>query len=271
MQELKNTYKNARNVTVGLSHHSLRAVSKKEMIVATEEARKIFPDLPIHIHIAEQMKEVQECEQVHNMRPVEYLFDSIKVDEKWCLVHATHMNDNEIKMLAKSGAVAGLCPTTEANLGDGIFNLTDYIKHGGKFGIGSDSNTSVSVSEELRLLEYSQRLKHQRRNLACDEHDNHVGAYLFKNAAKSGAQALGIHGGEIRVGARADFVSLYDDHEILCGKEGDTILDSYVFAGNKPLVSDVILGGKTVIRNSHHPREYDITLRFKKLMYRLNS
>lgn len=269
IQDVQKTYADDPNISLGLSHHSLRAVNGDMMNEATKAAHSISPDMPIHIHIAEQMKEVNDCIEHTGKRPVEYLYDTIEVDEKWCLVHATHLNDGEIQMITKSGAVAGLCPTTEGNLGDGIFPLGDYIAANGRFGIGSDSHISVSVSEELRLLEYGQRLTKRRRNIAHSDTDSHIGAYLYKHSAQGGAQALGKNSGAIAVGKRFDVVVLNHDHALLYGREGDFVLDSFIFAGNDALVKDVLIGGKTIIRNGEHAREDEITRNYKRTLDRI--
>lgn len=269
LSSLQNDYKDSAKVNFGLSHHSLRAVGKDMMIEATKGAKDLIQGIPIHIHIAEQIKEVDDCKNWSGMRPIEYLYDSTDIDENWCLVHATHMNETETEMVAKSKAVAGLCPTTEANLGDGIFNMADFINYKGNFGIGSDSHISVSVSEELRLLEYSQRLKHHKRNMAHDNKDKHIGAFLYKNATNGGAQALNAKVGKIKKGYRADFLVLDDDHALLYGKRGDQILDSFVFAGNAPLTKDVIVGGKVVIRGGHHAQDHLISKNYKQTLTRI--
>lgn len=269
--DLHKTYQDDSAVNIGMAHHSLRAVSQDMLAEATAQAIDINPNLPMHIHIAEQQKEVDDCLEFIGKRPVEYLYDAADIDENWCLVHATHLNDNEISMIAQSRAVAGLCPTTETNLGDGIFPLPEFIAAQGRFGIGSDSHISVSVPEELRLLEYGQRLTHQRRNIAHDSADKNIGAFLYKNACKGGAQALGVLAGEIKENARADYVVLNEDHPLLYGKGRDQILDSYVFAGSEPLVKDVIVSGRIIIRNGQHPMEDSITRAYKKTLQKILS
>ena len=269
IEDVQKTYRDDDNISLGLSHHSLRAVSADMMIEATKAAHSLNPDMPIHIHIAEQIKEVNDCLDHTGKRPVEYLYDSITVDEKWCLVHATHLNEGEIKMIAGSGAITGLCPTTEANLGDGIFPLPDYAGASGRFGIGSDSHISMSVTEELRLLEYGQRLTKQRRNVAHSKSEPHIGAYLYKQNVKGGAQALGKNSGSLDVGNRFDVVVLDHDHALLYGREGDFVLDSFIFAGNHNTIKDVLIGGKTIIRNGEHAREDEITRNYKRTLDRI--
>jgi formimidoylglutamate deiminase len=192
------------DVRIGLAFHSLRAVddaSMREVLSALDAA-------PIHIHVAEQQKEVADCLAANGMRPVQWLLHHAPVDDRWCLVHATHLSDVETRALAATGAVAGLCPTTEANLGDGFFPLTGFLSQGGRFGIGSDSHVNVSVAEELRLLEYGQRLTARRRAVSADDTVRSPGERLYLDAARHGAQALGIAAGRLVAGARADLVVL---------------------------------------------------------------
>jgi formiminoglutamate deiminase len=149
---------------VGTAPHSLRAVTPGEL----EELTAMRPDRPVHIHIAEQEKEVADCLAWSGARPVDWLLDHVAVDERWCLVHATHTTPGELQRIAASGAVVGLCPVTEANLGDGIFNAPEFLAAGGHFGVGSDSNVSICAADELRMLEYSQRLAFRRRNVIAE-------------------------------------------------------------------------------------------------------
>ena len=177
-------------VTTGVALHSLRAVSDADM---REMLRLAPPTCPVHIHIAEQVKEVEDCERALGRRPVAWLLDEMPVDERWCLVHATHLDARETTRLARSGAVVGLCPITEANLGDGLFPLENYIDAGGRFGIGSDSNVLPSTAEELRLLEYGQRLTTQKRCQALPTgQTGSVGRFLYNQALAGGAQACGL-------------------------------------------------------------------------------
>ncbi|MDX1737344.1 MAG: amidohydrolase family protein, partial [Alphaproteobacteria bacterium] len=228
----------------------------------------------IHIHIAEQTKEVQDCLQAHSMRPVEFLYDNIEVDKNWCLVHATHLNDNEISMIAKSKAVAGICPTTEANLGDGLFPLTSFSKMGGVIGIGSDSHVSRSPIEELRLLEYGQRLTKQERAVYASIEDGtggSVGRKLWQDAAMGGAQALGLKSGEIKVGNRFDVLTLNSDHPNLYGLSGNKIIDALIFNGNDNLVKDVFVAGQKAICNGVHPNEDTIKTNFLSTLKKLQN
>jgi len=249
------------DLSVGLALHSLRAVDKSAMTAAVASI-----DSPIHIHIAEQMKEVNDCINWSGKRPVEWLYDNAEIDENWCLIHATHLTDRECDAIAKSGAVAGICPTTEGNLGDGLFLLDRYLKAGGRMGVGSDSHVSQSPVEELRLLEYGQRLHHQRRNISAGPNTPSVGRTLWESAALGGAQAAGRGCGTIEIGKRADFVVLDGGHVNLAGRRGDMILDSFIFAGNDNLVRDVMVGGKWVVKTGVHALEDESAAAFKKVV-----
>jgi len=224
---------------------------------------------PIHIHIAEQIGEVQDCLAIRGARPVEWLFDHADIDARWCLVHATHLTESETSQIASSGAVAGLCPTTEANLGDGLFPLADYLDAGGTLGIGSDSHISISPVEELRWLEYGQRLQTRHRNIAARHEGDSVGETLWRAALRGGAQAAGLPIGELRPGARADLIVLDEQSPLLAARDQHSILDSFLFAGNTPLVRDVMCGGRWVVRDFHHHDEDRIAARYCKVVEQL--
>ncbi len=254
-------------VAVGLAPHSLRAVTADTLAAAVAEMHAMDNQAPIHIHVAEQGKEVQDCIEWRGARPVEWLLQNAPVDPRWCLVHATHITDEEAARLAASGAVAGLCPTTEANLGDGVFPAPDYLAEGGAFGIGSDSHISISPIEELRWLEYGQRLTHKQRNLlAGGEEAPSVGALLFRRALAGGAQALARPIGRLAPGCRADLLVLDDDSPALYGRDDDVLLDSLIFAGNANPVRAVMAGGRWVVQNGRHPHENKIFAAFKAAM-----
>lgn len=249
---------------VGVAPHSLRAVTPEELKLLVELAG----DTPIHIHIAEQEREVADCIEWSGRRPVEWLLDNVPVDERWCLVHATHMTHDEAAMLARSGAVAGLCPITEANLGDGLFPAAEFLSQGGRIGVGSDSNVLVSLPEELRLLEYGQRLTRRHRNILSDTVQPSTGATLFNTSLAGGAQALGAASG-LRIGASADFFTLDANHPVLVSRHGDALLDSFVFAGNPSLVDCVWrAGAKRVSGGRHHARDA-IAARYAAALQRL--
>jgi len=250
-------------VRIGIAPHSLRAVTPETLAEVVAGLGAMDANAPIHVHIAEQTKEVEDCLAWSRQRPVEWLLGHQPVDERWCLIHATHMNAEEIKELAGCGAVAGLCPTTEANLGDGFFPAVDYLAHGGSFGIGSDSHISVSPIEELRWLEYGQRLVTRRRNRLGSPADGHTGAALYRGALAGGRRALGRDIGRIAPGARADLLVLDVNSASLIGKSDDTMLDAMIFAGNGNPVRDVMVGGRLVIREGHHDGETQTLERFR--------
>ena len=235
--------------------------------------------MPIHIHIAEQIGEVQDCLALRGARPVEWLLGHAPIDSRWCLVHATHMTPDETRCLAETGAVAGLCPTTEANLGDGLFPLRAYLDAGGTLGIGSDSNISISPVEELRWLEYGQRLATRHRNIAVSESSNSVGESLWGDALFGGAQAGGVEVGALEGGdadasirgARADLLVL--DHEApqLAARDSENLIDSFIFSGNANLVRQVMVNGEWVVRDFHHRDEERIAARYRGAIAKLTS
>ena len=253
---------------VGMALHSLRAVPPDAMRVVLESS---LADGPVHIHIAEQIGEVQDCLNVRGARPVEWLFDNAPVDARWCLVHATHMTADETRRLAESGAVSGLCPTTEANLGDGLFPLAAYRAAGGVLGIGSDSNISISPTEELRWLEYGQRLMTRHRNIAVSESSASVGENLWGDALFGGAQASGVDIGALESGARADFIVLNAESPLLAGRDAENVLDTFLFAGNANLVRDVMVGGEWVVRDFCHRDEDAIAARYRQAITRISA
>lgn len=251
-------------VSVGIALHSLRAVP--EPALREVLASGLAATGPIHIHIAEQVGEVQDCLATRGARPVEWLFDHADVDARWCLVHATHLTAAETAQLARSGAVAGLCPTTEANLGDGLFPLADYLDAGGTLGIGSDSHISISPVEELRWLEYGQRLATRHRNIAARREGDSVGETLWRSALRGGALASGRPVGELRDGARADLIVLDEASPLLAAREARSLLDSFLFAGNTPLVRHVMVGGRWQVRDFRHRDEERIARRYRDVV-----
>lgn len=262
-------YKDDPQVTIGLAHHSLRAVTPDMLQQATVAMQSLNPKAPIHIHIAEQIKEVNDCINWSTQRPVEWLLNNTDINKYWCLVHATHMTETETLRLARSGAVAGLCPTTEANLGDGLFNLPGYIAEEGRLGIGTDSNISVSMIEELRTLEYGQRLLRRERAVAKTQTQPSVGASLYQMALAGGAQALGRSVGSIEVGKRADFIAIDPNVPSLLCRNNDLILDAMIFAGNMNPIRHVIAGGQHVVQNFKHIAEDNILETYVKTIKRL--
>ena len=266
--ELKTEIASLPNDTVlGVAPHSLRATNE----VGLELCQHLCPGQPIHIHIAEQMNEVMEVKERYGAPPVEWLINHFNVDRNWCLVHATHMTEHESRLLAGSKAVAGLCPITEANLGDGIFNARAFIADGGHFGIGSDSNVRIALSEELRLLEVSQRLRDRQRVILADQTLSSNGRFIYERAALGGAQALGRPSGKIAVGCVADLVALDAQHNNLIGLRQDKILDAWIFASDDSIVKDVWAAGRHMVKDGQHTQHERISRQFKATIQRLRA
>lgn len=240
----------------GVAPHSLRAVSEQSLRALLDGLDASLPGAPVHIHIAEQTAEVDACVETEGARPVQWLLDRFKVDSRWCLVHATHVNAQETLALAKSGAIAGLCLTTEANLGDGIFPAQDYLEAKGRFGIGSDSHIGVDWRAELRLLEYGQRLVRRQRNVLASPHATHVADRLFGAALDGGARATGRAVNGLQAGQRADWLVLDADHSSIAEHAPDAWLSGVVFCehGETP-IRDVYAGGVKVVADRKHRDE----------------
>ena len=236
-------------LSVGIGAHSLRAVSAPSLAAIAEAGRKAGG--PIHLHIAEQQREVDQCLAAYERRPVRWLLENVGVDGHWCLVHATHMDADETQRLAESGAVVCVCPSTEANLGDGLFPLADYLAHGGRLAIGSDSHISINPFEELRWLEYGQRLATQTRNVTSFR-NAHVGRELFERAVEGGAQASGQATAGLARGAPADLVALYDDDPMLTGHGDESRLDALVFSGYRLPIEGVMVHGEWLVADGEH-------------------
>ncbi|MFT5709657.1 MAG: formimidoylglutamate deiminase [Halioglobus sp.] len=269
LEQLATRYPNSQQLNHGMALHSLRAVDEPLLHRGVATLKALHPNGPIHIHIAEQEKEVEAALTHTGQRPVDWLLDHCEVDAQWCLVHATHLNKQECQRLAASKAVAGLCPTTEANLGDGLFPAVDFLAQGGHFALGSDSHISVNPVEELRLLEYGQRLTHRRRTLLANDAHPSVGAHLYTQALRGGAQALGIEAGAVAEGLRADFLVLDDNDPTLYGKHNDQLLDSWIFASQRPNVKDVMVAGRWQIRDGRHIQEEKIQRDYFRTIDRL--
>lgn len=252
---------------IGVAPHSLRAVTPDELRTLIS----ISVDGPIHIHIAEQVREVEDCIAWSGQRPLQWLFDHAPVDRRWCLIHATHATPGEIHAMARSGAVAGLCPVTEANLGDGTFHAPDFMEHGGVFGVGTDSNVLIGLSDELRQLEYSQRLALKARNVVSSRDTTSTGRALFDGALRGGSQALGVAGVGLTEGAFADIVSLDSDSVALAGRTGDAILDSWIFGATRPMVDCVWARGNKVVQDGRHIHRDTIAPRFRRTIEGLLS
>lgn len=244
---------------VGVAPHSLRAVARDGLAAVTALAE----DGPVHMHLAEQIAEVEEVQAAWGARPVEWALDNLDLGPNWCLIHCTQMQPHETERLAKTGAVAGLCPLTEANLGDGIFDGVRWFGAGGAIAVGSDSNVRISLAEELRQLETSQRLRdHSRAALATA--DLSAGRRIFEAAARGGGQAAGRGAGVIAPGQWADLVALDGTHSDLAEMKGDTVLDSFVFAGGNTMVRDVWSAGRHLVRDGRHVARAAITASYRK-------
>ncbi|MBK8014429.1 MAG: formimidoylglutamate deiminase [Deltaproteobacteria bacterium] len=257
---------------LGVAAHSLRAVPPDLLLALAQFAsetrtRAASPgsSLPIHIHVAEQTTEVDECVQRLGARPVEWLLANADVSPAWCLVHATHMTPREREEVAARGAVVGLCPTTEANLGDGFFEAEDFIAHEGRFGIGSDSHVSVSGTEELRWLEYGERLRQRRRNILTPAQT------LYERAVSGGAQALGQPVGALTPGARADLVALDAHHPALAGHTPATVFDAFLFGRGDGAIRDVMVGGRWCVRDGRHLEREAIRQDFRRALSALKA
>ncbi len=249
---------------LGLAPHSLRAATPSELttLVALAAGRVL------HIHVAEQTREVQDCLSATGTTPVQHLLASAPIDHRWCVVHATHMTAAETTALATTGAIAGLCPITEADLGDGIFPALAWRDAGGKFGIGTDSNTAISATQELRLLDYSQRLTHRARTVLTPTGVS-TGRYLWNQGTRGGAQALDRAIGALAPGHCADIVILDPAHPALTGRAGDSILDAMIFAAATPCITDVLAGGKHVVRAGRHIARDEILTAWQQTVRRL--
>jgi formiminoglutamate deiminase len=247
----------------GIAPHSLRAVTPEELAALLPLAKSE----PIHIHVAEQMREVVACIAWSGKRPVEWLLDAVPVDARFCLIHATHMTPAETERAAKSGAVAGLCPITEANLGDGYFPASEYREHGGRFGIGTDSNVTIDPAEELRMLEYGQRLQRRARNVLASPEQS-TGRSLFEGGLRGGAQALGVTAG-IEIGAPADLISLDLSRPAFAARSGDRLIDSWIFGGGNRSIDRVWRGGQLVVIQGRHRDRDVIASRYQQTLDQL--
>ena len=253
------------NFSLGVAAHSLRAVKN-------ETLNKII-DLtngPIHIHAAEQVKEVEEIKSFYKMPPVEFLIENFDINKRWCLIHCTQMSELETELLSKSGAVAGLCPVTEANLGDGIFNGFQYNERKGFYGIGTDSNINISLTEELKTFEYSQRLLNKKRAVISNQKKS-TGRKLFDDCLEGGARALQINNGKIQKGFNADLISLPNANNELDGLEDDKILDYWIFASSKNYVQKLWNKGKCLVENGKHLNFDDIQSNYRKTIKNLQE
>ncbi|MBX9583306.1 MAG: formimidoylglutamate deiminase [Gemmataceae bacterium] len=244
---------------VGVAPHSLRAVTPDELRAVVPLAAGGL----VHIHAAEQTREVDECLAWSGRRPVEWLLDHQPVDARWCLIHATHTTPTERAGIASRGAVAGLCPITEANLGDGVFGARSFLDAGGRFGVGTDSNVLIDAAGELRQLEYTQRLTARRRNVLASADYPSTGRAVFEAAYRGGSQALGVAAGGLAVGQPADLVALAPDHVAFVGRGGDALLDGWVFAARSNAVESVWVRGRRVVAGGRNVAREAIERRFR--------
>ena len=264
--KMRPSAQHAAQMEVGLAFHSLRAVPFESMrsVLDVQPASKV-----IHIHIAEQEREVAACSRSLGRRPIEWLMENAPVDSRWCLVHATHASASEVRAVAQTGATVVLCPTTEANLGDGIFPAADYLHAGGTFAIGSDSHIGLSPSEELRWLEYQARLQTCQRNVLVPNTDSSVGAFLWKRACDAGARASARRIGALEVGRRADVVVLDSSGPAFVGRVDDAVIDTFVFAAAGNAVRDVMVGGRWLVQDGRHFAETAIAAGYRRAIGRL--
>jgi len=263
-QQIETALDSTGNEALGIAPHSLRAVSAallKEVLQALCER----PAQPVHMHIAEQQGEVDAALAWSGCRPVAWLLDNVDVGPRWCLVHATHIDVRECQALARSQAVAGLCPATEANLGDGVFPMRAYLDAGGHFGIGSDSHISISPVEELRWLEYGQRLAGHCRNALVGAGQSSA-RRLYQGAVAGGAQASGRRLGQIAPGYRADLLELDGNHPLLYGRTEDSLLDSWIFSGNSSPLRSVFVGGVQVVREGRHSKAQEVAAQYRAVI-----
>jgi formiminoglutamate deiminase len=251
------------NGNIGIAPHSLRAVTLDDL----QWAALTWHGLPAHIHVAEQTREVDDCLAAHGRRPIELLLDTVEVDDRrWCLVHATHADAGELAHIVKAKATVGLCPITEANLGDGVFDAVAFLAQDGQFGIGSDSLVRISAADELRTLEYGQRLLHRQRNV-LGEAMRSTGRRLFETALTGGARVTDAERvGSISPGMRADFVVLDRDHPALAGAEGDSLLDAWLFAADNAAIKTVYCRGVPVVQNGRHVARDELSARYRKVV-----
>lgn len=263
--------KSQANCNVGIAPHSLRAVDKNSLLAAVAHVRALDAQAPIHIHIAEQQKEVADCLVHYGQRPVQWLLNNADLDQYWCLIHATHIDEQERKGIIASQAIAGICPTTEANLGDGIFPTSEFLIDNGTFAIGSDSHISVNPIEELRWLEYAQRLSKQQRALLATSEQRSVGLNLWQKAAAGGAQSTNSNAGALAIGKQADLLVLNDRQLRLFAHDDIHLLDSVIFASQSNPVLDVMVNGHWVIQGAEHALEQASADSFATLLARLSA
>jgi len=269
LRELARRHADRRSFRLGVAPHSVRAVDAMLLTDLERAANAIDETMPIHMHVSEQPGEVEECRGTHGVTPFAWINDIVSVDERWCLIHATHLTPAERQSVRRSEAVVGLCPVTEANLGDGVFDFAEWFSAGGHWGIGGDSHVSVSPFEELRTLEYSQRLRGRVRNVTADERAPDVAANLWRGAARGGGGSIGQPVGLIEAGSRADLVVLDGEDLDFESVPAERALGIAMFSGNRNRVRDVLVAGIARVRDGHHGHEEDAAAAFRGALRRL--
>jgi formimidoylglutamate deiminase len=253
---------------IGIAFHSLRAVGPDALQSVMHSS---LEGAPIHIHVAEQLLEVQNCKKHLGTTPIHWLLDNVAVDRRWCLVHATHASSDEMAAIAKSEAIVCLCPTTEANLGDGFFDAKAFLGAGGRFAIGADSNVSINAAEELRWLEYQRRLQRLERNVLHAHAQQSGGTFLWDHAARTGADASGRESGVLEVGARADIVVLDLNLPIYAARREDELLDTFIFCAGNEAVRDVMVGGRWLVQERKHFAETAIASGYRRAIAKIRD
>ncbi len=256
---------------IGIAPHSVRAVDALMLTELVDAATRLDASMPIHMHVSEQVGEVADCVATHGTTPLDWIADLVAIDKRWCFIHATHLTQIEMRKLAATGAAVGLCPVTEANLGDGIFELERWLETGAPWCIGGDGHVCVSPFEELRALEYSQRLRHRVRNVAASEQVPDVAANLWRRAAEGGAQALAQPAGWLAAGRRADLVVLDRAHVDFESLSGSATLGVTMFGGSPNRVHDVFIAGEPVVTEARHPRREDAAADYRAALKRLRA
>ena len=255
----------------GVAPHSVRAVDALMLTELVDTATRTDVTMPIHMHVSEQVGEVADCVATHGVTPLEWITGLVEVDSRWCLIHATHLTQLEMRSLAGTGAAIGLCPMTEANLGDGIFELERWLEAQAPWGIGGDSHVSVSPFEELRALEYSQRLRHRVRNVSASEQAPDVAANLWSQAARGGAASLAQPAGALEPGRRADLVVLDGSDVDFEALAAPAMLGVAMFGGNSNRVRDVFMGGAPVVTQGRHPAAEEAAAGYRAALRRLRA
>jgi formimidoylglutamate deiminase len=266
--ELRSISEKSSQLEIGIAFHSLRAVSPASMKSVLDS---IPEAVPIHIHIAEQLAEIESCKRHLGTTPIRWLFDNADVTARWCLIHATHATAEEASAVANSGACVCLCPTTEGNLGDGVFDTKFFGAQGGTYAIGSDSHVSVTPTEELRWLEYQQRLARRERNVMPERANESSGEYLWEHVAHAGAQSSARRSGVLAVGSKADIVVLDTNLPVFAGREPNEMLDTFIFATTADAVRDVMVGGRWLVQERKHFAETAIASGYRRAITKIRE